>query len=189
MYRGYILLRKTKTIKKRAIYVYLPSEGMAENWKKQAKKRKMSISKFVVHTVEATRGRLGDDNYRSQRDLQKELDELKEEKIEVDEQLRQKSMLVRSLDRDLRAARLDLADRITQKVPLGDLDFGRRLIAELQERRVATNDEILEALGIGFKDVESIEAVKAQLKILAEWDFITYTGNGWRWGKRQKKEP
>ncbi len=42
---------KTETVKKRAIYVYLPSEEMAEEWKRIAKERKVSISKFVIECV------------------------------------------------------------------------------------------------------------------------------------------
>ena len=43
---------KTNTIKQRAIYVYLPSIEMTEKWKEIAKKRRQSISGFVVETIE-----------------------------------------------------------------------------------------------------------------------------------------
>ena len=43
---------KTETIKQRAIYVYLPSIEMAEEWKKRAEKAGISISKFVIEHVE-----------------------------------------------------------------------------------------------------------------------------------------
>ncbi len=39
---------KTKTIKQRAIYVYLPSLEMAQDWKDRSKKAGTSISKYVV---------------------------------------------------------------------------------------------------------------------------------------------
>ena len=42
---------KNKELKKRAIYVYPPSE-MAEKWKKTASKASTSISKFVIEHVE-----------------------------------------------------------------------------------------------------------------------------------------
>ena len=41
---------KTDTIKKRAIYVYLPSQEMVDRWKESAKLQKASISKFVINT-------------------------------------------------------------------------------------------------------------------------------------------
>jgi len=43
---------KTRTIKDRAIYVYLSSLEMVEDWKQRAGKAGMSVSKFVVERVE-----------------------------------------------------------------------------------------------------------------------------------------
>ena len=43
---------KTDTIKKRAIYVYPPSQTMADEWKSKANKVNTSISKYVIDRVE-----------------------------------------------------------------------------------------------------------------------------------------
>ena len=43
---------KTETIKQRAIYVYLPSLEMVEDWKCKAEKAGVSLSKFVYERVE-----------------------------------------------------------------------------------------------------------------------------------------
>jgi mRNA-degrading endonuclease RelE of RelBE toxin-antitoxin system len=43
---------KTETIKQRALYIYLPSLDMAEEWKRLAEKDKTSISKFIIENVE-----------------------------------------------------------------------------------------------------------------------------------------
>jgi hypothetical protein len=42
----------TKTIKERAIYVYLPSLEMARDWKSKAESAGASVSKFVIDRVE-----------------------------------------------------------------------------------------------------------------------------------------
>jgi hypothetical protein len=39
---------KTKTIKERTLYVYLPSLEMAEEWKRRAEKAGESLSKFII---------------------------------------------------------------------------------------------------------------------------------------------
>lgn len=178
---------RTETIKQRAIYVYLPSEEMAENWKKQAKKHKLSISKFVVATVESTLGRVGDETYGGDRDLREEVAGLRQELVGLRAELRQKGMYARSLESELRAARLDLAERNGRAVPNGEVDHSQRVVAVLQERRSVTHEELLESLGIGFEDVGSVEAVRAQLDTLAKYGLITYTGTGWRWVGRQEK--
>ena len=43
---------KTETIKERAIYVYLPTQEMADKWKELAETSNISISKFVIEHVE-----------------------------------------------------------------------------------------------------------------------------------------
>ena len=43
---------KTKTIKQRVIYVYLPSLEMVEDWKRRAERAGVSLSKFVIERVE-----------------------------------------------------------------------------------------------------------------------------------------
>jgi len=43
---------KADTIKERAVYVYLPNEGKAKEWKKRAKSGRTSVSKFVYEHVE-----------------------------------------------------------------------------------------------------------------------------------------
>jgi len=184
VYGGYILLRKTNTIKQRAIYVYLPTEEMVGAWKERAREHKMSLSKFVVTTVEATVDTLGADAYRRDRDIRKELEDVREENTELKEELRQKKLLTSKLESDLRVARLDLAERITKPVPNGETVYAHRLVEILMERRVVTNDELLERLGIGFQDVKSIEAVKAQLDNLAGYGLVEYAGNSWRWAQR-----
>jgi len=42
---------KTETIKKRALYVYLPSEEMVTDWKGKAEQSHISISKFIIEHV------------------------------------------------------------------------------------------------------------------------------------------
>ena len=43
---------KTETIKQRAIYVYLPSLEMVEDWKRKAERAGVSLSRFLYEWVE-----------------------------------------------------------------------------------------------------------------------------------------
>jgi hypothetical protein len=64
--------RKTETIKDRAIYVYLPSLEMVQDWKGRAEKSGVSISKFVIERVEdSLRSEEGEDVYVSRAELVK----------------------------------------------------------------------------------------------------------------------
>jgi len=71
---------KTDTIKKRSIYVYLPSERMVSKWKENADKENLSISKFVIEHVEnSLRQEEGEDSYTSRIELVEENRKLNEE--------------------------------------------------------------------------------------------------------------
>ena len=61
---------KTETVKKRAIYVYVPSLGVVERWKGLAEKQNTRISKFVIEHVEKLRrhGTLSRTKSREQRE-------------------------------------------------------------------------------------------------------------------------
>ena len=48
----HIMVTKNKCLTDCAIYVYLPTVGMADQWKSMADKSKISISKFVIEHVE-----------------------------------------------------------------------------------------------------------------------------------------
>jgi len=61
---------KTETIKNRAVYVYLPSLEMAEDWRKRAERAGVSISRFVVERVEdSIRREEGEEGYLSRMEL------------------------------------------------------------------------------------------------------------------------
>ena len=65
---------KTETIKKRAIYVYLPSQAMVDDWKGRAERADTSISKFVIERVEdSLRREEGDEGYLSRLELIQQL--------------------------------------------------------------------------------------------------------------------
>jgi len=71
---------KTETIKDRAIYVYLPSLEMVEDWKRRAERAGVSISRFVVERVEESiRREEGEEGYLSRAELVKRLRGAEEE--------------------------------------------------------------------------------------------------------------
>ena len=76
-------MRKTKTIKARAVYVYLPSVEQKERWSEYAKQQGVSISKFVVEHVEDSLSQVEDSSYKSSGELWTEVRELKEQLSKV----------------------------------------------------------------------------------------------------------
>ena len=171
--------RKTETIKDRAIYVYLPSLEMVEDWKRRADKAGVSVSKFVVERVEdSIRREEGEEGYLSRLELIERLrtaeDELK--KLRDENGLLRK--LVDNLEKELKRYRVK---------PFLEEDFGgirafdRELVAFLKRGGAYTEGDILAGLNIDPSDVDLVKAIGRQLEVLESCELVEFTGKGWKW--------
>lgn len=170
---------KTETIKRRAIYVYLPSLEMAERWKALAEAAGTSISKFVAEHVENSL-RLDEEGYRSRGSLIEENQRLREALREREKQVARLEMLVEKLEADLRQyrSRMFLDEDFT-----GIRRFEKRLVEILREPGVHENDAILSRLGIRPHETEAVKAVSSQLQRLQAYGLVKATPRGWKWNE------
>lgn len=169
---------KTKTIKQRAIYVYLPSHEMVNRWKTLANKSGTSISKFVAEHVENSLRQEEDNGYLSRGSLIQENQSLKEALTEKDKRIWHLELLVEKLEQDLRQyrSRLFLEEDFT-----GFRSYDKKLIEILREPGVHENDVILSRLGIKPREHEAIKAVSKQLERLQSYGLVKATPRGWIW--------
>jgi hypothetical protein len=168
---------KTQTIKDRAIYVYLPSLEMVEDWKMRAKKAGVSISRFVVERVEdSIRREDGEKGYVSRAELISRIKEAEDELKRLRDENRLLRRLVDNLDNELRHYRAQsfLSSEGIRK-------FDRELIELLRRGGSYTQEEILEYLNIDPADAELVRAISIQLEALEDYDLVEYKGRGWRW--------
>jgi len=170
---------KTWTIKDRAIYVYLPSLEMVEDWKRRAERAGVSVSRFVVERVEdSIRREEGDESYLSRAELVKRLRSAEEELKRLREENRLLKRLVENLDNELKRYR---AQPSLREAFEGVRRFDRDLIELLRRGGSYTEDEILAHLNIDPSDVELVKAVDRQLEALEAYGLVEYRGRGWRW--------
>jgi predicted RNase H-like nuclease (RuvC/YqgF family) len=170
---------KTETIKDRAIYVYLPSLEMVEDWKRRAEKAGVSVSKFVIERVEdSIRREEGEEGYLSRAELVKRLRSAEEELKKLREENRLLKRLVENLDNELKRYR---AQPFLQEAFEGIRRFDRDLIELLRKGGSYTQEEILAHLNIEPSDVELVKAVDKQLEALEAYGLVEYKGRGWRW--------
>jgi len=170
---------KTDTIKDRAIYVYLPSLEMVENWKRGAERAGVSISRFVVERVEdSIRREEGDESYLSRAELVKRLRSTEEELKKLREENRLLKRLVENLDNELKRYR---AQPFLQETFEGVRRFDRDLVELLRRGGSYTQEEILAHLNIDPSDVDLVKAVDRQLEALEAYGLVEYRGRGWRW--------
>jgi len=170
---------KTKTIKKRAIYVYLPSESMAENWKNKADKTGTSISKFVIDKVEdSIRQEQGEEGYLNRLDLINKLSKQEEElkKLRKDNRLQEK--LIDNLDNELKKFR---AQPFLDESFRGVRSYNKELINLLKVGGSITGEELLFKLNIEPSQTELIKSINKQLEMLENYGLVEYVGRGWKW--------
>ncbi len=171
---------KTETIKQRALYVYLPSVELAEEWKARAINENLSISKFVVQRVMDS--------------LNTEVDEDKgPSRLELLEQIQIRDEMVKELEQENRMLRnlsdsLDTELKRYRSAPFLDDDFEgpRPFDPELIEiLRSSTNpltqEDIMRKLGIKSTQSDFINAISIQLEILEQIGVVECLGNKWRW--------
>jgi len=170
---------KTETIKERAVYVYLPSLEMVEDWKRRAEKGGVSISKFVIERVEESiRREEGEEGYLSRAELIKRLRDTEEELKKERNENRFLKRLVKNLDNELRRYR---AQPFLEEAFEGVRRFDKDLIELLRKGGSYTQEQILAHLNIDPSDSDLVKAVSKQLEALESYGLLEYKGRGWRW--------
>lgn len=173
-------LGKTETIKKRAIYVYLPSIVQKESWEEHAKKQGTSISKFVVEHVEDSLRQEEDSSYVSKGELWGQVRELKEQ---LDKVMREKRILEMAIDRLEEELRRYRAQPFLEEDFTGVRRYQKELIDILKNSVIISSDEILRRLRIDPLENEAIKAISKQLENLEAYGLIRSIPRGWKWVK------
>ena len=170
---------KTKTIKKRSIYVYLPSLEMVDEWKQKAEKTGTSISKFVIERVEdSIRREEGEEGYISRLELIEKIGKQEDELKKLREDSRLLRKLVDNLDEELKMYR---AQPFLEEEYQGIRSFDRELIQLLKKGEQLGDEEILAQLNIEPSDVDMVKAVSNQLNALESYGLLEFRGRGWKW--------
>jgi len=169
---------KTETIKRRAVYVYLPSEGMAERWKLLAKQSHASISKFVIEHVEDSLREEGGEGYPKRAELVKQLKELGTTCAKLNQENEILRRAYERLDSELKHYR---ARPFLEEGFQGVRRYDRKLIGILRRGKIVGSDEILEELGIDPSESDLVKAVNKQLEGLEAYGLVKSTPRGWRW--------
>jgi len=176
---------KTETIKERAIWVYLPSIEQKERWQKLAEQSGVSLSKWVIETVEEAIRPSEELDWTPREDLEEEIEGLKNEVAGLRGGLRQQKIIREKLERELRRYRAE--PFIVAKFE-GVRRYDKELIELLRSSRsldgkpkAMTDIEVLQYLGIDPTEEDAVNAVSVQLGNLEAYGIVKSTPKGWRW--------
>lgn len=176
---------KTETIKQRAIWVYLPSLEQKGRWERLADQSGVSLSKWVVETVEEAIRPVEEREYKTRSELEEEVKTLRSQVSDLRDKTRQLEIIREKLERELRRYR---AEPFLAPEFKGVRRYDRELINLLRTTRTLegkpkalTDTEILEYLGIDPTEEEAVKAVSIQLANLEAYGIVRSTPKGWRW--------
>jgi len=172
-----MVLKKTKTIKERLIYVYLPSENMVENWKRFADKAGTSLSKFVIEYVENGIHKEEND-YVPRVELSKQVKQLEGENDTLRKENKNLNIVIDKLQEDLQIYRLQpfLNEQFE-----GMRKYEKNLTDAFKKKSFIKTDELLHETGINPRNSEAVKAILKQLDNLEQYGVIKRTHEGWRW--------
>jgi ATP-dependent Lon protease len=167
----------TQTIKQRALYLYLPSEEMAEEWKSLAKHARVSVSRFILDHVQNSLDQEKGD-YVARSELIKREQELKAENSKLREENRMLRSAYERLDEELKHYR---AKPFLEPEFEGIRTYEKELIDLFKKQKAVRSDEILGSLRIDPGNSDLVKAVNRQLELLEKYGIIEPIIGGWKW--------
>jgi len=178
------MTEKRTPVKQRSIYVYVPTNEMADRWKKLAKKSGMSISRYVLNIVE---NHIGDESVSASREsLDKRLGELegqniqlKNENLALSKRVKMLDILTDRYEEDLKNLKKhQFQDESSFE---GVREYKPELIKLLKERDVVKEHELLDLLHIDTSDAVSVRAINQQLDNLFSYGLVKRSKGGLIW--------
>ena len=172
---------KTDTVKKRSLYVYLPSMEMTDRWKRLAQKSGLSISKFIIEHVENSIKQEEDKKtYTPRAELLKTIGELKEENKKLRRRNKMLDTVIERLEEELRIYR---AEPFIEEQFEGIRKYEEDLIKLFRERGEIKKEDLLEALGIKPNERDAVKGINRQIENLERYGLIKSTRGKWKWNQ------
>ena len=173
-------------IHKRTIWVYAPTIEQRQHWEKIAEQHGVSLSKWILKTVEDSLIKEDDGAVKTRGDIEKENIDIRKEISEMQEKLRRETIIRNNLEKEIRKYRAEpfLGTSSSEKRRNYDIELVN-LIRNTKgvdgKIRYLDNDEILSRLGIEFTESEAVKAISNQLSRLERYGLVESSTKGWRW--------
>ncbi len=162
--------------KSRYVYLYLPSAEDKARWDKLAKEAGVPLSKFVIEVFE---GALAEEsNFKPRGELVKEIGKLRSENKELQDDLKQKKIVLEKYESELKRYRSDafLEDKFE-----GPRKYSKEIINILRRGGTVDSYKLLDELGIDINDTDLVKSISEQLENPEGYGLVTSTQRGWRW--------
>jgi hypothetical protein len=176
--------RKPKAPKnQRAVWVWLDTPSMVDEWKKMAKESNVSTSTFVKEIVEkhlasqgaiTARGTIED----QLKEAVQQGGELRTENIELNKKLERMNTLLDKYEDQIKESQ---NNKFLDSEFNGIRDFREELVDLLRDKHQIKEEKILDLLHIVPSDSKGIKAIGKQIEILLEYGLIKRYKGGYLW--------
>ncbi len=180
-----MVLNKTKTTRKRAVTLYLPTEEMKNQWYKIAKEnRGMSVSNFIIEIVEDYLQK--NREFSTKQDIASELERLlkqnkrlQHENAELQKKIDMLNLLTERYEKQL----MDYRNKtfIDNNEFTGIRTYQQSLIDLFKRQHFVKEEELIDLLHIDPSDGNTLKAISKQLEFLEEYGLIKRSRGGWTW--------
>jgi hypothetical protein len=165
-----------KPDRSRYVWLYLPSKADKDRWQALAEKAQTPLSAFCISIIEE---RLAEEEeFKSRREMLKEMEALKAENKSLREDLRLKSIVLDRYEGELKRYR---SQPFLEEDYRGVRPYSEELVKILKARGSVDSYRLLEELGVDPRESELVKAVSKQLEELEGYKLIKSDGRSWRW--------
>lgn len=159
---------------KRQFCLILPSDEDIVRWSKDAKKSKISISRYIYEMVEKAR----DIPLAPRTDVIKESAQAREELSRLRRSLADSEAIRQKLETEIFNLKHSL---FLQPAPTGQGTLSSELVELLQDGHTWPSHEIMKELHIDQKNIDAIKILAGQLHALQDLHLVVEGTKGWRW--------
>ena len=176
--------RKPKAPKnKRAVWVWLDTPSMVDEWKKMAKESNVSTSTFVKEIVEKHLASQGSITARGTiedqlKEAVQQIGEIRTENIELNKKLERMNTLLDKYEDQIKESQ---NNKFLDGEFNGIRDFREELVDLLRDKHQIKEEKILDLLHIVPSDSKGIKAIGKQIEILLEYGLIKRYKGGYLW--------
>ena len=169
---------KNKSLLKRVV-IYPRSEAQKRFWEREADKCVMSLSGFLLNTIEDALREPDEDALDFETESRLQAVEFAQENKMLKQEILRLNKLLSIQEKELK----DLRNKaFLEPAFSGVRSFDKELLKLLQSKEKAFNqDEIMAGLDIHYTDSEAIKSLTQQLDALVEYRLVQITGRGWKW--------
>ncbi len=156
--------------------VVLPSEKFLQKCEARAKASRLSLSKWIFETVEASVDQA--EAPKPDHDIAKDLEMLQSENRDLRRHLKESENLLERRETELFKLRHEsFADPLFR----GHREGAEALIEVLRRGGTRSNEDLLRELNVNPKDRDAMQVLLGQLHALQDYGLVAETAKGWRW--------